>query len=253
MIIDVTPTLEKALSIVLNALNQKKFLILVGTCTVDYQGRAKSTLSLGDRILIIKKDGAVLVHRPSGYAPVNYQRPGCIFYAKLKENALRIEAIDQKHREYMRITFYAIKFAACLDLEDKGELALYTTEEDIRRAILANPEVLEEGFKPILVEKEIEPGFIDIYGIDKNNKLVIVELKRKRADKTAVTQLIKYVNYIKKKSKREIRGILAAPSITKGAHILLASLGLEFKKINVKECIKLLRKLEGKKITEYLG
>ena len=85
MIIDVIPTLEKALSIVLNALNQKKVLVLVGTCTVEYQGRAKSTLSLGDRILIIKRDGAVLVHRPIGYAPVNYQRPGCIFYAKLEK------------------------------------------------------------------------------------------------------------------------------------------------------------------------
>ena len=253
MIIDVTPTLEKALSIVLNTLNQKKVLVLVGTCTVEYQGRAKSTLSLGDRILIIKRDGAVLVHRPIGYAPVNYQRPGCIFYAKLEKNRLKIEAIDQKHREYMRIIFYSVKLAACLDLEDKGEFALYVTEEDIRRVILANPESLEEGFRPISIEKEVEPGFIDICGIDKNNKLVIVELKRKKADKAAVTQLFKYVNDIKRKSKREVRGILAAPSITKDAHTLLISLGLEFKKINIKECMNLLRRVKGKKITEYLS
>jgi len=252
MIIDVTPTLKKALSVILNAINQKQILILVGRCTVEYQGRAKSTLSLGDRILIIKRDGAVLVHRPTGYAPVNYQRPGCIFYAKVEDNVLRIEAIDQKHREYMRIIFYDVKLAACFNLEDKGDFTLYVTEEDIRRVILTNPEILEKGFKPISIEKEVEPGFIDIYGIDRNNRLVVVELKRKKADKNAATQLIKYINDIKRKSKREVRGILAAPSITKDAHTLLLSLGLEFKKINIKECMNLLRKVEGRKITEYL-
>lgn len=252
MTIITTPTLKEAISVVHDSLNQKKVLILVGKCTVQYKGRARSTLNSGDRILIIKKDGAVLVHRPTGYAPVNYQRSGCIFYAKLEENKLKIEAIDQKHKEYMKITFSEITLAACFDLEDWGEFILYATEEDIRRAILANPNMLEEGFKPISIEKEVEPGFIDICCLDKNDRLVAVELKRKKADKTAVTQLAKYVNDIKKKSTREVRGVLAAPSITKDAHILLTSLGLEFKKINLKACMESLRKTEEKKITEYL-
>ncbi|MHA1722862.1 MAG: endonuclease NucS [Candidatus Baldrarchaeia archaeon] len=251
MTIHVNPTLKETISIVLNALNQKRVLVLIGKCTVEYRGRAKSTLSLGDRILIIKRDGAVLVHRPTGYAPVNYQRSGCIFYAKLEENGLKIEAIDQKHNEYMKIVFYDVTLAACLDLEDRGDFALYVTEEDMRKAILVKPEMLEDGFKPILIEKEVEPGFIDICGLDKNNKLVVVELKRKKADKTAVTQLAKYVNNIRKKSKREVRGILAAPSITRNAHTLLMSLGLEFKRINVKECMDLLRRVEERKLTEY--
>jgi len=252
MVIITAPTLKEAISVVNEALNQKKVLILVGKCTVQYKGRARSTLSLGDRILIIKKDGAVLVHRPTGYAPVNYQRSGCIFYAKIEEDKLKIEAIDQKNKEYMKIFFSEIALAVCLDLKDPGEFTLYASEEDIRKAILANPEILEEGFKPISIEKEVEPGFIDICGLDKNDNLVIVELKRKKADKTAVTQLAKYVNDIKKRSRRVVRGILAAPSITKDAHILLISLGLEFKKVNVKACMESLRKTEEKKITEYL-
>ncbi|MGH2670284.1 MAG: endonuclease NucS, partial [bacterium] len=31
---------------------------LVGTCTIDYRGRAASTLGSGERILMVKPDGA---------------------------------------------------------------------------------------------------------------------------------------------------------------------------------------------------
>ena len=77
------------------------------------------------------------------------------------------------------------------------------------------PELLEEGFKPISWEKKVEPGFVDIYGEDKNGKLVIVEVKRKTASKEAALQLAKYVEPIKAKVNREVRAVLAAPSLGK--------------------------------------
>ena len=71
---------------------------------------------------------------------------------------------------------------------------------------LLKPELLEEGFKPISWEKKVEPGFVDIYGEDKNGKLVIVEVKRKTASKEAALQLAKYIEPIKAKVNREVRG-----------------------------------------------
>jgi len=55
------------------ALAQRKLLLLVGNCWVNYKGRASSKLEPGERIVIIKEDGSVLVHRPCGYEAVNWQ------------------------------------------------------------------------------------------------------------------------------------------------------------------------------------
>ena len=51
-------------------------LIVVGCCSVEYSGRARSTLGWGARIVIIKPDGSVLVHQRAGREPVNWQPPG---------------------------------------------------------------------------------------------------------------------------------------------------------------------------------
>ncbi len=72
---------------------------------------------------------------------------------------------------------------SALNLSDSGDFLLHASEDDMHRAILLKPELLEEGFKPISWEKKVEPGFVDIYGEDKNGKLVIVEVKRKTAIK----------------------------------------------------------------------
>ena len=58
------------------AIRSKEFLVIVGRMEVNYEGRASSTLGSGDRVLMIKPDGSVLIHRPTGYEPVNWQPPG---------------------------------------------------------------------------------------------------------------------------------------------------------------------------------
>ena len=40
----------------------KSILILIGNCMVNYNGRARSILDWGERIIMIKQDGNVLVH-----------------------------------------------------------------------------------------------------------------------------------------------------------------------------------------------
>ena len=50
-------------------------LIVVGCCSVKYVGRARSMLGWGERIVIVKSDGSVLVHQRVGREPVNWQPP----------------------------------------------------------------------------------------------------------------------------------------------------------------------------------
>jgi len=247
----VDPNVAEAEKVVREAVSRNKTLLLVGNCWAHYVGRAKSKLEPGERILIIKEDGSLLVHRSVGYEPVNWQPPGCIFQVQTRNNVLEVHAVRQKPPESVKVFFDEIKLVSALSLVDSGEFALYASEEDMHKAILFEPSILEEGFKPISYEKKVEPGFVDVYGVDKNGKLVVVEIKRKTAGKEAVLQLAKYIEAIKAKSNREIRGILVAPSVAKDVQKLLFTLGLEFKALDPKKCAEILKRTETRKLESF--
>lgn len=237
-----SPSLNAALTNIQIALSEHKTLILVGNCAVEYKGRANSKLEPGERILIIKEDGSVLVHRPTDYSPVNWQPPECLFQTGISEGKLQIRVVRKKVRESITIIFEKIYLLAVLSLVDKGAFSLYASEEDIEEAIVVEPSLIEPGFQVIAFEKPIEPGFVDVYGMDEKGRLVVIEIKRGTAGKNAVFQLEKYLEAIRKVAKREIRGILVAPNIAKGVQLLLTSLKIEYKPLSPQECYNILQK-----------
>jgi RecB family endonuclease NucS len=140
---------------------------------------------------------------------------------------------------------------SALNLTDSGEFILHASEDDMHRAILLKPQLFEEGFKPISWEKHVEPGFVDIYGEDRDGKLVIIEVKRKTATKDNVLQLAKYIEPIKAKVHREVRAVLVAPSLAKDVQRLLVSMGLEFKALDPKDCALVLKKASTSKLESF--
>jgi endonuclease len=245
------PTLEQAAERISKALAQRRTLVIAGNCHVHYSGRARSTLEPGERLLIIKEDGSLLVHRPKGYEPVNWQPAGSVFHVQMNAAELEVHGVRQKPRESVRVAFDHIFMVSALNLSDSGDFLLHATEDDMHRAILLKPELLEEGFKPISWEKKVEPGFVDIYGEDRNGKLVIVEVKRKTATKDAALQLAKYIEPIKAKVNREVRAVLVAPSLGKDVQRMLITLGLEFKALDPKTCAEVLKKTGNAKLETF--
>ena len=249
--VSVNPKPTEAAAIIEKAFVQRRTVIVAGKCQVHYTGRAKSTLEPGERILIIKEDGSLLVHRPFGYEPVNWQPPGSVFHVQTKADAIEVHAVRHKPRESVRVIFEEVIMVSALSLTDAGEFSLYASEQDMHKAILLKPALLEEGFKPISYEKKVEPGFVDVYGVDKNGKLMVVEVKRKTAGKDAVLQLAKYIDAIRSKADRELRGVLVAPNLGKDVQRLLVTLGLEFKALDPKKCAKVLKKAENVKLEAF--
>ena len=247
------PKLSEAAMAIEKSLVQRKTVIVVGNCKVLYTGRARSTLEPGERILIIKKDGSLLVHRPVGYEPVNWQPSGAVFHVQTRAEAIEVQAIRQKPRENVQVIFFKVFMVSALSLSDSGQFSLYASERDMHRAILRKPALLEEGFKPISYEKKVEPGFVDVYGVDKNGKLVVVEVKRKTAGRNAVLQLAKYIEAIKSRADREIRGVLVAPSLGKDMQKLLTTLGLEFKAVDPRKCAEVLKKDQNTKLENFFA
>jgi RecB family endonuclease NucS len=245
------PNVEEAAEFVKTAVAERKAVILVGNCWVDYKGRASSKLEPGERIVMIKEDGSVLVHRPNGYEPVNWQPAGCMFQTRVKGDNLHVRATRRKPYESVSIFFDMVYTISVMKLVDRGDFSLHASESDMQRAILLDPTLLEEGFEPISYEKKVEPGFVDVYGVDSDGRLVVVELKRRTAGREAALQLAKYVDCIKTVSNRELRGVLVAPRLAKGVQTVLTSLGLEFKALEPKKCADVLRRSETRKLADF--
>jgi RecB family endonuclease NucS len=64
------PLFEDALDLLEIGFEQGGMLTLVGRCEVEYDGRASSYLGLGERLVILKSDGTLLVDLPvNSYSP----------------------------------------------------------------------------------------------------------------------------------------------------------------------------------------
>lgn len=244
--------LEDAAEKLREGIRSRSLIILVGLMEVFYEGRASSSLGEGERLLLIKQDGSVLVHRPTGYEPVNWQPPGSLVSVVMKNDALLIEARRLNPEEILRIIVKRVYSLETHKLEDLAEFAMYATEEEMKRAILLRPSLIEEGFKPIEDERRAgRSGFMDIFGVDSSGNLVVVEIKRKNATPEDVRQLVSYVKEIEKELGRRPRMILVAPGVKKSTSRELAAYGIEFRCLSPKICSEILRR--GRGLKEFLG
>ncbi|MEM1923446.1 MAG: endonuclease NucS, partial [Nitrososphaerota archaeon] len=69
-------SVEEAVREIMLAVSAGRFVVVLGEMEVVYEGRSLSWLGKGERLVIIKQDKSVLVHRPTGYEPVNWQPSG---------------------------------------------------------------------------------------------------------------------------------------------------------------------------------
>jgi RecB family endonuclease NucS len=213
----------------------KTLLLIIGDCTIDYRGRARSFLDWGERIIMIKQDGAVLVHQPVMREPVNWQPSGSKTKFDLKENQLILRSHHNKPPEKMKINFRTIKLVTVTSLFDKAKLIISGMETDVVNEIISNPDIIEEGLRICKREKHVKSGMIDLFCYDKNHIPVIIEVKRSLANISAVQQLRMYVKDIKKDvDTADVRGILCAPRVPDMVKKLLADYGLEWQEVERK-------------------
>ncbi|MEM4649033.1 MAG: endonuclease NucS, partial [Nitrososphaerota archaeon] len=198
--------LEEAAEKLREGIRSRSLIVLTGLMEVFYEGRASSSLGEGERLLLIKQDGSVLVHRPTGYEPVNWQPPGSLISVIVRDGVLVIEARRLSPEEILRVVVKKVYSIESHKLEDSAEFAMHATEEEMKRAILLEPSLIEEGFKPIEDERRAgRAGFVDIFGVDSSGNLVVVEIKRRNATSEDVRQLVSYVKEIEKELGRRPR------------------------------------------------
>ncbi len=223
---------------VLSEYISRPFLVIVsGDCSVNYQGRAKSKLDAGQRILMIKQDNALLVHGPENYQPKNWQPQTDEFEIRKESGKLVLVSRRFNPKEVVEIRFDSVEMIFVTRLVDERDLVVRGHEVDIHEAIERDPSIVEEGLCVIEREKETDAGFIDVFARGDENELVVIEVKR-NPDHNSVLQLSRYMDEVEKEfPSRRLRGILVAPKASENVINYLKKRDLEFVEIKMEDVI----------------
>lgn len=220
---------QQFISQMASALNKKEMIILGADCEVSYSGRAEAILPQGERVIMIKSDGTLLIHQPQGNAPINYMKENSYNFFVVENDQLYLKSQNQVLHEYLDILLTKIHFFHSAKLSDGQKLQLTGNEKDMSGMIANTPSLVEDGLVFVGQEEQTKYGFIDVLCHDRHGNLVVIECKRYKADFQAVSQLRRYVERVKEmRGLARVRGILAAPSITTNAAKMLHDFGFSF-------------------------
>jgi hypothetical protein len=218
------------------AFDRGDLVSVFGRCTVSYEGRAASDLGSGDRLLLLKPDGAALVHTDEGRTPVNWQPPGSTHHAAVREGRLRVRSTRTSPDERLTVRFSTVSQFSAMSVTGGRDLDVHGSEEDLRTRIVERPALIEPGFEPTATERPSSAGPMDVFGVDADGTPVVVELKRRRVGPDAVGQLARYVRAVREERGVDpdaadpdaaVRGVLVAPSVTDRAAERLADHGFD--------------------------
>ncbi len=159
-------------------------------------------------------------------------------------------------KEEIKVFFYSVDFLHSHKIDEPIDLRLFGSERELSDQLMNDLSFIEPGLKPLKKEDVFRKGIVDIIAEDAQKNLVVIEVKRRKADFAAVTQLARYMKQVEKLKNIKTRGLLVAPEITKAALELLENYGLEYFKFefeigNPSAKIKGVQKKQPT-ITEYL-
>ncbi|MFB6182687.1 MAG: endonuclease NucS [Candidatus Nanohaloarchaea archaeon] len=230
------PDHDQIMDVLEEYLNREFTVQINALCSVNYQGRAKSKLDRGERLIVKKQDSAFLIHGPENYRPKNWQPEVESFSWDVEDDDIVLVASRTSPDEKVMVRLEDVNFLAVYKLVDKSDLKIRGHELDIHESIEDSPDLVEEGFKVIEREKETPAGFIDVFGRDEDDNYVVVEVKR-NPDYNTVLQLQRYVDEIEDEFRGEIRGILVAPKMTDKVLDYLNERDLEFVEVDMEDVI----------------
>ena len=246
--LDLEPLADK-----LNQILGKTAIQLVGTCTAIFDGRVRSELPSGTRLLLIKSDTSIILHGENGVKPLNWQKAydGKIEF-KYSSKGLEMYTYRPKTAETFTILFSTVSHAFSYASKDNVSLSIQGDERDLVNYLVANPSIIEEGLTVASREKETLVGFIDIEAIDRNGKKLIIEVKKQKATPKDAFQLLRYIDTLEKLEKKRYRGMLISAGTPLKVQEYLKQNNLEFFDVKWQELFPNLKRSKAKSLTDFL-
>lgn len=184
--------------------------LLYGLLSVQYSGRAESTIGPVNLLLMSKKDGSFVIHAAKNIGPANYQGPKS--QLTLNGNTLRCESAKG---ETIVVMIHKIKHYQELDDWTLASINLTKTEKELCDKVENNfTEILTNlryGWSDIETHQQFPTrvGPVDVCAILDGVAYHIAEVKARKITMAAVHQLRRYMECFD-----NVVGYLAAPAIS---------------------------------------
>jgi len=226
-----SPDAATVARVVGDGLREGAVVSIEANCEIEYDGRSGGYLAPGDRLVVCKPDGTLLVHRPSGHKPVNWMPGGATIKVEPgedDEDAPLLYARRSNPNEFLRVYLGDVYSVSRFDATDAVEYQERGTEAEMHEYIQANPEdALEDGIRILEHERETQYGYLDFFAQDGEGTPVVVEVKRRQATLNNFDQLKRYME-LYRESNPDVRGMLVAPSTSDRVKRALRDNDMEF-------------------------
>jgi endonuclease len=199
--------------------------LIVARCEVTYSGRLNAFLPESTRLLMLKDDGAVLVHADAGgYKPLNWMTPPTVIETTDELVVVRKRAGRSEDR--LEIRLLEVLSDVTHDMGEAAALEKDGVERDLQLLLAADPGAIEPGLRLVKREWPTDVGPVDLMCRDAGDGWVAVEIKR-IGTIDAVEQLTRYLDCIRADPARAAcRGILAAQQLKPQAVALAEQRGI---------------------------
>jgi RecB family endonuclease NucS len=202
--------------------------LIIARCEVVYAGRLATRLPMGDRLLMIKRDGTFLVFSDGGGSsrnPENWMTAPTAVEIE-GDPPERIEVRKLRGEERLEIAISEVLLDIDHEMGEAASLEKDGVERDLQELLAATPEWCGEGFRLVRREWSTDIGPVDLMCRDAGEGWVAVEVKRIGTIE-AVEQLSRYLERIRlDPAMRDCRGVLVAQQIKPQASVLAAARGI---------------------------
>jgi RecB family endonuclease NucS len=209
--------------------------LIVARCEVRYSGRLNALLPEALRLIIVKSDGAVLVHADAGgYKPLNWMTPPTVIEESTRGMVVRKRAGSSEDRLEIAISELLSDVTHDMGSPDAEiGLAKDGVEAHLQELLAAQPGWCGEGLRLVRREWPTDIGPVDLMCRDAEDGWVAVEIKRV-AGIEAVEQLTRYLERIRcDPAFASCRGVLAAQAIKPQARVLAQSRGIDWVEVDL--------------------
>ena len=112
---------------------------VAGLAEVTYRGRAASTADVGTYLVLLKQDGSLQIHHPTGIKPMNWQPKTDDLVARVDEDVCMLLASRRSPMELVQVVFLQPQMALALELQGAGTFVLSGSEAQMQETLARTP------------------------------------------------------------------------------------------------------------------
>ncbi|MFT4230267.1 MAG: endonuclease NucS [Microbacterium sp.] len=207
--------------------------LVVARCSVDYAGRLNTHLPLATRLIMLKSDGSVVIHRDIQQSALNWMSPPCSLAVEAPDADEAAAGVVERWRvthaksgDSLLVRIHEVVHDSSHDLGVDPGLQKDGVEADLQRLLAEQVSLVGDDVTLVRREYPTAIGPVDLLLRDPAGGTVAVEVKR-RGDIDGVEQLTRYLDLLNRDPHlAPVTGVFAAQEIKPQARVLATDRGI---------------------------